>query len=42
MEKLLNSFLIFSICFVITGCDNTELKRKTTNTLEVKEESSYD
>lgn len=42
MKKLLNIFLIFSICFVITGCDNTELKRKTTNTLEVKEESSYD
>ena len=42
MKKLINILLIFIMCFIITGCNDKELKREEIKNIEVVEETTRD
>lgn len=42
MKKLINILLIFIMCFIITGCNDKELKREKIKNIEVVEETTKD
>ena len=42
MKKLINIFLIFIMCFVITGCKEKELEKNKIEVSEIKEETTAD